>query len=125
MHPRHSQALMPAARFGYGLLSLLLAVLALGLLLSGFSAPAANSDLGYISHGDQALVASHQGSRLRFVAPAPDSGDNLPKPSSLASELALILRQTGSHVVFFHPVAEHAVRHHPSLWPILRAPPLA
>jgi hypothetical protein len=78
MHPRYPLALLPAARFGYGLLSLLLAMLALGFLLSGFSTPAANSGKGYINHSDQALVASHQGSRLRFAAPAPDSGDNSP-----------------------------------------------
>jgi hypothetical protein len=39
MHPRYPLALLPAARFGYGLLSLLLAMLALGFLLSGFSTP--------------------------------------------------------------------------------------
>lgn len=125
MHPRHSQALLPAARFGYGLLSLLLAVLTLGLLLSGFSAPAANSDRGYISHSDQALVASQQGSRLRFVAPAPNIGDDAPTPSALVSVLSLLLPQVGSQVVVFHPVAAHVVRHHPSFWPLLRAPPLA
>jgi len=116
---------MPAARFGYGLLPLLLAVLALGLLLSVFSTPPANSDLGYISHSDQALVASHQGSRLRFVVPASGSGDNLPTPSALVSGLSLLLPQIGSQRVVFHPVAEHVVLHHPSFWPILRAPPLA
>jgi hypothetical protein len=124
MHPRHCQTLLPAARFGYGL-SLLLAVLALGLLLSGFSAPAANSDLGYINHSDQALVASHQGSRLRFVAPTPASGDSSPTPFALVSVLSLLLPQFSSQVVVFHPVAVHVVRHHPSFWPLLRAPPLA
>jgi hypothetical protein len=124
MQPRQSQTLLPAARFGYGL-SLLLAVLALGLLLSGFSAPAANSDLGYISHSDRALVASHQGSRLRFAAPAPASGDNSPTPSAWVSVLSLLLPQAGSQEVVFHPVAAHVVCHHPNFWPILRAPPLA
>jgi hypothetical protein len=125
MHPRHSQALLPAACFGYGLLSLLLEVLALGLLLSGFSAPAASSDRGHLSHSDQALVASHQGSRLRFVAPAPDSGDNSSKPAAWVSVFSLLLPQAGGQVVVFHPVAAQVVRHHPSFWLLLRAPPLA
>ncbi|MCL1477202.1 MULTISPECIES: hypothetical protein [unclassified Marinobacter] len=124
MHPRPCHTLLPSARFGYGL-SLLLAVLALGLLLSGFSAPAANSDFGYINHSDQALVASHQGSRWRFVAPTPANGDSSPTPFALVSVLSLLLPQFSSQVVVFHPVAAHVVRHHPSFWPLLRAPPLA
>jgi hypothetical protein len=120
MHPRHCQTFLPAARFGYRLSSLL-AVLALGLLLNGFSAPAANSDLGYTKHTAQALVASDQGSRLRFVATAPDRGDNSPSPSTWVS---LLLPQSGSQEAVFFPVAGHVVRHPPNFWPILRAPPL-
>lgn len=124
MHPRPCHTLLPPDRFGYGL-SLLLAMLAFGLLLSGFSAPAANSDFGYINHSDQALVASHQGSRLRFVAPTPASGDNLLTLFALVSVLSLLLPQFGSQAVVFHPFAERVVRHHPSFWPLLRAHPLA
>jgi hypothetical protein len=124
MHSHHPQVLLPAVRFGYGLL-LLLAMLIFGLLLSGFSAPPANSDLGYVNHGDQALVASHQGSRLRLVARASDSSNNSPTPPAWVSVLSLLLPQAGSQVVVFHPAVAHVVRHHPSFWPLLRAPPLA
>ena len=125
MHLRHCPTLLPSARLGYGLLSLLLAVMAFGLLLSGFSVPTAHSDLGYINQSDQALVASHQGSRLRFVASTPDRSDNSPTPSVWVSVLALLLPQAGSQMVVLHPVAAHGVGYHPSFWPILRAPPLA
>ncbi|MEH6354596.1 MAG: hypothetical protein V7760_01035 [Marinobacter sp.] len=124
MHPLPCQTLLPSARFGYGL-SLLLAVLALGLLLSGFSAPAANSDLVYLNHNDQALVASHQGSRLRFVVPTPDSGDNSPTSSVLVSVLSLLMPRFGSQEVVVHLVSAQVVRYHPSFWPLLRAPPSA
>ena len=125
MHSHQSHTLTPAARFGYGLSLLLLAVLAFGLLLTGFSAPATNSDSGYFSDSNQALVASQQGSRLRVVAPAPVSGDDSAAPPALLSLVSLLLPPVGSQVVIFPPVTGHVAHHHPSFWPILRAPPLA